>query len=90
MKLTIEIAQNHPALLHFNMIQKDLEARVSETRTPRELINTLTTAFTDSDYFFGCGANHLWIHHKADPGSRIAIVYFSQEPGQGWTWNKIK
>jgi len=27
-------------------------------------------------FFYGCGSHHMWIHAKAEPNKRIAIIYF--------------
>ena len=27
-------------------------------------------------FFYGYGSHHMWIHAKAEPNQRIAIIYF--------------
>jgi hypothetical protein len=77
MKNQITINPNHPAYLHCEMVLTTFQERVSAIQTENQVREIARQSFAeDTSFFWGCGSNHLWVHHCQQPTERVFIAYF--------------
>ena len=77
MKNKITINPNHPAYLHCEMALTMLQQKVSAIQTEEQVREIARKELNENTpFFWGCGSNHLWVHHVAQPSERVFIAYF--------------
>jgi len=77
MKSQITINANHPAYLHCEIAMTVLQQKTSSLITEEQIRELARQELTeDTPFFWGCGSNHLWVHHAANPKERVFIAYF--------------
>lgn len=76
MKSEITINPNHKAYLHCEIALTVLQQKVSAIQTEEQVREIARKELNNSPFFWGCGSNHLWVHHVDQPTERVFIAYF--------------
>ena len=53
-----------------------LASKVELCKREDELKAMMKSELNADLFFYGCGGHHMWIHAKAEPNQRIAIIHF--------------
>ena len=53
-----------------------LASKVELCKSEDELKAMMKSELNADLFFYGCGGHHMWIHAKAEPNQRIAIIHF--------------
>jgi len=76
MKTQITISNNHPAFLQCEMMMNEFAQAMAALKTEAEARDLAGKLLEGSDFFWGCGNHHLWVHHKLNSLERVFIAYF--------------
>ena len=53
-----------------------LASKVELCKSEDQLRSMMKNEINADLFFYGCGGHHMWIHAKAEPNQRIAIIQF--------------